>query len=299
MLGRPPRLDWAPAADHLSANYGARHDYTVGRAPGPYNCTVPRRRSTPHGRPDQNARIRKISRHDCSRTSTFERWRPTCVWAVRGRLSRYTLTFLQTDVRRSSSQQPSPTRHGGMTVLSRRSYDDELGWVEALVLTHAVRSLSQHDLKGRIVKHSGEQQVGAGGLWGLGEDLGSHERRFVSSQLCGGWRCRSNVRSLRNSRPTLASCFSPRPDQLSANAVARSPCNHAEFTAAGSPRSAVALARRQIRKIISLRPRRSVVTPPVAFCSARSAASIANGTKVSTGHSNIHHFADISTRTGK
>ena len=44
-----------------------------------------------------------------------------------------------------------------MTVLSRRSYDDELGWVEALVLTHAVRSLSQHDLKGRIVKHGGEQ----------------------------------------------------------------------------------------------------------------------------------------------
>jgi hypothetical protein len=31
----------------------------------------------------------------------------------------------------------------------------------------------------------------------------------------------------------------------------------------------------------------------------RSAASIANGTKVSTGHSNIHHFTDISTLTGK
>jgi hypothetical protein len=29
------------------------------------------------------------------------------------------------------------------------------------------------------VKHGGEQQVRAGGVWGLGDDLGSHERRFV------------------------------------------------------------------------------------------------------------------------
>ena len=35
--------------------YGARHGRAVGRAPGPCNCSVSRRRWTPRGRPDEDA----------------------------------------------------------------------------------------------------------------------------------------------------------------------------------------------------------------------------------------------------
>jgi hypothetical protein len=73
----------------------------------------------------------------------------------------------------------SPRRDGdGEPKILRRST-----WlVEAFGIDPRVRSLSQHDLDGRIVKHGGEQQVGAGDLWGFGEDL---DRMSGASSLGG------------------------------------------------------------------------------------------------------------------
>ena len=58
-----------------------------GALPGPSNCSVPRRRWPPRGRPEQDAQVPKISRHDCRSASSFDRWGTTCLWAVRRGLS--------------------------------------------------------------------------------------------------------------------------------------------------------------------------------------------------------------------
>jgi hypothetical protein len=92
-------------------------------------------------------------------------------------------------VRRSPPQQPSPRGHGGTAVLGRPSYVDELGRVEAFGAdprAKVARHFSQHDLKGRIVKHAGDSKSARAAFGDLASLWERMSGRFFSSELLPG-----------------------------------------------------------------------------------------------------------------
>jgi hypothetical protein len=84
------------------------------------------------------------------------------------------------------------------------------------------------------MKHGGERQVSVDGLWKMASIWGSHERRLRLLRVPSGrlsLRLNRQVAQEFPDRPSFV-LLNPDPNQLSVDAVALSPYNHAECAAA-------------------------------------------------------------------